>query len=82
MQSNQLILTVNPLLMEISAIYFKSCILFMNNTKTESNISLINKLDYIKYIYNFDDLENNIIKLKKLDNNFDRTIFRSLNEFT
>ena len=81
-QSNQLILTDNTLLMELSAIYFTSCILFMNNKKIESNILLINKLDYIKYIYNFDDLENNIIKLKKLDNNFDRTIFRSLNEFT
>jgi hypothetical protein len=81
-QSNQLILTDNTLLMELSAIYFTSCILFMNNKKIESNLLLINKLDYIKYIYNFDDLENNIIKLKKLDNNFDRTIFRSLNEFT
>ena len=81
-QRSQLILTDNPNLMELSAIHFISCILFKNNTENENNTDLINKLDYIKYVYNLEELEENIIKLKKLSNNFEKTIFSSLYGFT
>ena len=40
-QSNQLILTDNLYLMELSAIYFISCIFFKDDTKNENNIDLI-----------------------------------------
>ena len=81
-QRSQLILTDNPNLMELSAIHFVSCILFKNNKENENNTDLINKLDYIKYVYNLEELEENIIKLKKLSNNFEKTIFSSLYGFT
>ena len=81
-QRSQLILTDNHNLMELSAIHFVSCILFKNNTENENNTDLINKLDYIKYVYNLEELEENIIKLKKLSNNFEKTIFSSLYGFT
>ena len=81
-QRSQLILTDNPYLMELSAIHFTSCILFKNNSKNEINSHLINKLDYIEYADNLIELEENIIKIKKLSNNFDKILFSSLYEFS
>jgi hypothetical protein len=49
--------------MKLSAIYSTSCILFKNDYTLEVN-KIWNNLDYIKYIHDIKDLEQNMIELK------------------
>ena len=55
--------------MEVSILYFTSCILYDNfNQNYEKEYNEYN-LDYIKIIRNINDLEENIINLKNISNN-------------
>ena len=59
----RLILTNSPYLLNLSAINFISCILLKANLNEDNNYNLINKLNYIKYISDLEQLEANILKL-------------------
>ena len=58
----KLIITDNLYIMKLSAIYSTSCILFKNNYSVDVN-KILNNLDYIKYIHDIKDLEQNMIEL-------------------
>ena len=60
----QLVLTNSPYLLKLSAINFISCILLKTNSYEDNNYNLINKLNYIKYIYDLEQLEKTIVQLK------------------
>jgi hypothetical protein len=61
-KKHKLIITDNLYIMELSAIYSTSCILFNNNHSEEVN-EIFKNLDYIKYIHDIKDLEKNIFEL-------------------
>jgi hypothetical protein len=60
----QLVLTNSPYLLKLSAINFISCIFLKANSYEDNNYNLINKLNYIKYIYDLEQLEKTILQLK------------------
>ena len=66
--------------MELSTLYFTSCILYVNSSQ---NIKRKYNLNYIKYIYNIKDLEKNLIDLKGISNNNIYNLYKnlSLNSF-
>ena len=59
----RLVLTNSPYLLKLSAINFISCILLKANSYEDNNYNLINKLNYIKYIYDLEQLEKTILQL-------------------
>ena len=60
----RLVLTNSPYLLKLSAITFVSCILLKANSYEDNiNYNLINKLNYIKYIYDLNQLEKTILQL-------------------
>jgi hypothetical protein len=61
----RLVLTDSPYLLKLSAINFISCILLKANSYEDNNFNLINKLNYIKYIYDLKQLEKTIFQLTK-----------------
>ena len=61
-----MILTDNIYIMNLSVISFISCILYNNTNKYKS----INKLDFIKYVNDINELEKTIIILKNSSNSF------------
>ena len=61
-----MILTDNIYIMNLSLISFISCILYNNKNKYKS----INKLDFIKYVNDINELEKTIIILKNSSNSF------------
>ena len=68
-KEGELILTDSSHIMELSLLYFTSCILYDNfNQNYEKEYNEYN-LDYIKIIHNINDLEENIIYLKNISNN-------------
>ena len=57
--------------MKLSIITFTSCIILNNDAiLNERKYKLINQLDYIKIIYNINELEKNVIYLKNKKNKF------------
>ena len=61
----RLVLTNSPYLLKLSAINFISCILLKGNSYEDNNYNLINKLNYIKYIYDLKQLEKTILQITK-----------------
>ena len=59
----RLVLTNSPCLLKLSAINFISCILLKTNSYEDNNYNLINKLNYIKYVFDLDQLEKTIFQL-------------------
>ena len=70
----RLILTNSPYLLKLSAINFISCILLKANSYEDNNYNLINKLNYIKYIYDLEQLEKTILQLTMNLINYNITI--------
>ena len=70
----QLVLTNSPYLLKLSAINFISCILLKANSYEDNNYNLINKLNYIKYIYDLEQLEKTILQLTMNLINYNITI--------
>ena len=58
-----LVLTNSPYLLKLSAINFISCILLKTNSYEDNKYNLINKLNYIKYLCDLDQLEKTIFQL-------------------
>ena len=79
-KESELILTDSNYIMELSTLYFTSCILYVNSSQ---NIKRKYNLNYIKYIYNIKDLEKNLIDLKGISNNNIYNLYKnlSLNSF-
>ena len=59
----RLVLTNSPYILNISTINYISCILLKTNSNEDNNYNLINKLNYIKYISDFKQLETTIFQL-------------------
>lgn len=60
----RLVLTNSPYLLKLSAINFISCIFLKANSYEDNNYNLINKLNYIKFINDLEQLEKTIFQLK------------------
>ena len=59
----RLVLTNSIYLLNLSAINFISCILLKAKSNEDNNYNLINKLSYIKYISDLEQLETTIFQL-------------------
>ena len=67
----QIIFTDNFFILKLSIITFTSSIILTNKEILKNqNIKLIEQLDYIKFIYNINELEKNVINLNNKKNIF------------
>ena len=69
-KESEFILTDSIDVMELSILYFTSCILYNNFTQNYETEYKEYKLNYIKTIHNINDLEKNLIDLKDISNNY------------
>jgi len=79
-KKNKLIITDNLRIMELSAIYSTSCIVFNNNHSEEVN-QIFKNLDYIKYIHDIKDLEKNIFELMIASSSIDYNFTELYNQY-
>ena len=79
-KEHKLIITDNLSIMELSAIYSTSCIVFNNNHSEEVN-EIFKNLDYIKYIHDIKDLEKNIYELLMIDSSINYNYTKLYNQY-
>ena len=84
-KENEFILTDNVYIMELSALYFTSCILYRNSHIKSYNL-IFKKLNYIKYIIKIKNLKKKLEIIKKTYNSiifkiYDKYINKILKKF-
>ena len=66
---SQILITDSIFIQELSVVSFTSCIVLIDKKELEKKkYKLVNQLDYIKIIYNINEIEKNIINLKNKNN--------------